>query len=186
MAHGGATAATLDVVLTSNSITTSFQTVALAAGTWDIDLRTEIVPGSPNWIAWNAWGFASGCNSEGEDCATGWLSYYTIATSEGTTRVNELTRYASAELARAAFGSFALVLGAEEEVTFGINDGSNPATYFDNLGGLSLRLTLRDAPPPPNPDPPSVIPLPAGGLLLLSAFGLMGLASRRRRDTHGA
>ena len=37
---------------------------------------------------------------------------------------------------------------------------------------------------PTDPIDPSVIPLPAGGLLLLSAFGLMGWASRYRRARH--
>jgi hypothetical protein len=37
---------------------------------------------------------------------------------------------------------------------------------------------------PTDPTIPSVIPLPAGGVLLLSAFGLMGWASRYRRARH--
>lgn len=193
---GAAHAATVDVVLTSNSFALSFQTVALEAGTWDIDLRTESIPGSPNWIAWNPWGTAPnvrGCDSTGANCERGWLNDYRITTSDGTSVGANVPRvaYATPELARNRRSAFEFVLDQAGDVLFSISNGPDILNnYAFNQGGLSLRLTLRDAPVQPvdpvDPTDPSVIPLPAGGVLLLSAFGLMGWASRRRRHTLAA
>jgi hypothetical protein len=188
MAHGAANAATVDVVLRSNSIDTSFQTVALEAGTWDIGLLASFT--GLGFISWNPWGMTSGCVS-GANCTRGWLNDFRITTSDGTSVGVNVPRvaYALPELARNNFKPFEFVLGQAGDVVFSISDGTDPSVYLNNQGGLSLRLTLRDAPAPPPPPPntnPSVIPLPAGGVLLLSAFGLMGWASRLRRHAPSA
>jgi hypothetical protein len=189
MAHGAAHAATVDVVLRSNSIDTSFQTVALEAGTWDIGLLATFT--GLGFISWNPWGTTAGCVS-GTNCERGWLNDFLISTSDGTSVGVNVPRvaYGTPELARNNFSAFEFVLGQAGDVVFSISDGqTDVGQYANNLGGLSLRLTLRDAPVPPPPPPntdTSVIPLPAGGVLLLSAFGLMGWASRRRRHAPSA
>jgi hypothetical protein len=190
MAHGAANAATVDVVLRSNSIDTSFQTVALQAGTWDINLLATFT--GSGFISWNPWGNSTvGCVSDA-NCERGWLNDFRIRTSDGASVQANAPRvaYALPELARNNFKPFEFVLDEAGDVVFSISDGqTDEGQYANNLGGLSLRLTLRDAPAPPPPPPntnPSVIPLPAGGVLLLSAFGLMGWASWRRRHTLAA
>jgi hypothetical protein len=169
----------VDVVLTSNNINTSFQTVELGAGIWDIDLRTETVAGSPNWIAWNPWGFAStpGCDASGANCDRGWLNDYRIKVGDNDSFGVNLPRiiYRTAELARDNFSSFALELSGTESVRFSISDGTNPETYLNNAGGLSLRLVLRDVPPPE-----SVVPLPGTLPMVLSGLLLLGMRGRTR------
>jgi hypothetical protein len=69
--------------------------------------------------------------------------------------------------------------------------GAAPLPSASDLAGVDFSFVSSGPvapPPPPNTDPtnPSVIPLPAGGVLLLSAFGLMGWASRRRRHAPSA
>jgi hypothetical protein len=71
----------------------------------------------------------------------------------------------------AAFGNSALI-------SFDLPEGY----FITSERGYSQGLPID----PVDPADPSVIPLPAGGVLLLSAFGLMGWASRRRRHTLAA
>jgi hypothetical protein len=77
-----------------------------------------------------------------------------------------------------------------DEATGGASFGRSALISFDLPEGYfitSQRGYSQGVPvDPTDPTDPSVIPLPAGGVLLLSAFGLMGWASRRRRHTLGA
>lgn len=180
---GVAHATPIDVVLTSNSFDTSFQTVELGAGIWDIDLRTETVSGSPNWIAWNPFGDVAGCDIDGTNCERGWFNDYGIKVGDSDQFGVNLPRmtYSTAELARANFSSYALELSGTESVRFSISDGANGPQYADNLGGLSLRLALRDAPvPDPDPGDVSVVSLPGTLPMLLTGLLMLGLRGRPR------
>ncbi|WP_424973033.1 VPLPA-CTERM sorting domain-containing protein [Dinoroseobacter sp. S76] len=77
----------------------------------------------------------------------------------------------------------AVVPGFGPATDFGIlGDDSFWYTCLDSCGNLVIdNVALRITPADPVDPPPAPIPLPAGGLLLLGAFGGLGLLRRRRR-----
>jgi len=134
----------------------------LDAGTYSVTLFEG------SFTALSVWNFIAGCDQDG-NCTNGWFAKYTIVDEQGgallsyssqTVRFTESAALADAQ----ADGPQALTNPADQTLYVGLFD--SPTT--DNQGGLSLRIE--------NTTP---IPLPAGGLLVLS--GLATLAAVRRR-----
>lgn len=139
-----------------------FVPFTLDAGTYSVTLFEGA------FMALSVWNSIAGCDLDG-NCTKGWLAKYTIVDEQGgallsyssqTIRSTESAALADAQ----ADGPQTLINPADQTLYVGLFD--SPTT--DNQGGMSLRIE--------NTTP---IPLPAGGLLVLS--GLATLAAVRRR-----
>lgn len=148
--------------------------VDLTAGTYEI---TPLgIADSALYDAVNFWGFVSGCDSSGENCANGWRWTYSLGDAPGgggsvVSSYSSTTTYADALDALAAAkaaGPFQFTLAASQSLYFRFVDSN----YSDNLGGASFDLSsvIRTVPEP--------------GTLALLGFGLIGFAVGRRRKAH--
>jgi len=108
--------------------------------------------------AWSAW-------SDGSR----WLNnYYVDPAMDGRKRVNDGTQYASVQDAVNAATAYTFSLDIDQDVSFYIRDYGSAA---DNRGSLTLDL---------NSAAMAAVPVPAGGLLLLS--GLIAPFVMRKRS----
>jgi hypothetical protein len=131
----------------ANPITGTF-----GAGTYEV-VPIGTADGSA-FDAWNAWGFVSGCDAAGENCAAGWLNNYSLASDEWGPILagDDALKYGSPLLALAHAQSTTFTLAADGPVRFFQQDN----VYDGNVGGLSVSVTAA----------PAAVPDPATWLLL--------------------
>lgn len=155
--------------------------VALQAGTWQITpVKEKETPGA-NYTAYNVWGFSRGC-TDGLNCTNGYRWAYELVDGADNV-ISSFNTSASAlgfgntESAETAFdiardaGPFTFTLETAQTLRFIYSD----SRYDDNVGGVSLDLSLLQSPPP------SGVPTPGTALLLgLGLAALAGGAARRR------
>jgi hypothetical protein len=120
--------------------------------------------------AWNAWGNVQGCNANGANCQNGWLNNYSISSSEFSI-VQGTDTYATPALALANGQNSSFVLKGDGNVNFFIGD----QPYYDNVGGVSLRVRPISNPPVTSvPEPSSIL-----GLLSLGVLGIGAALNRK-------
>jgi hypothetical protein len=138
--------------------------LVLDPGTYDVTPIGTADGGAYN--ASNFWSSVTGCDGNGENCATGWLNLYYFASSEfAEVEIWDFVRYSTplAALDNAISSSF--ILTSRAAVDFYLVDGTNGSTSGDNAGGMSLNV--------------ATVPIPPA--LYLFGTGLLGLAGIARR-----
>ena len=138
----------------------------LTAGTYDVS------PFAGTYTAWNAWNNVSGCDNNGENCSKGWINTYSIDTPETGPFItgDSNIRYLTADLALLNALSASFTLLSDATVKFFISDSN----YTDNIGGISLNVTLAR---------PNEVPIPAAAFMFAPALlGFLGLR-RRAKNT---
>ncbi|MGD1955389.1 MAG: PEP-CTERM sorting domain-containing protein [Sphingomonadales bacterium] len=131
--------------------------IALDAGDYRVD------PILDQFIAWNAWGQETSCDSDGENCSRGWIySYRFDSLDTGDIGVGSgADRFATAIQAFDNAQPFAFSLSQMQEVRFYRPDSN----FNDNEGGMSLQLVEVSEP----------------GMTLLFGLGMIGVALHARR-----
>lgn len=126
-------ATVIDIDATTNNKTNPVA-LFLTAGTYEVTVIGSSQGGK--YDAWSLWNFTTGCDEKGENCITGWVNEYNIASREFNINIPSTGKYATAEqaLAKAEGTSFALT--SDGQVNFFIGDDLPP----DNRGGVSLAV----------------------------------------------
>lgn len=145
--------------------------LALGPGTYEVTFAED------EYTAFNRWSTSSGCDANGENCRRGWENsayvqtgadwpnHFLLGNGGGYGPVTGGGYFDSAadSLADAAAYFYRFTLNAATDVFFYIGDDN----LGDNSGGVSLLVRS--------------VPAPAGWLLSLAGFGMIGLLLARRR-----
>jgi hypothetical protein len=116
----------------------------LRAGTYEIAVIGTSEGGK--YEAWSLWNFTTGCDERGENCMTGWVNEYNIASNEFNINMPSTGKYATAEQACAKAQNTSFTLTSDTQVKFFVSDDILP----DNRGGMSLAVKkLRETSPYP-------------------------------------
>jgi hypothetical protein len=107
-------------------------TLFLTAGTYEVTVVGPSQGGK--YDAWSLWNFTTGCDEKGENCITGWVNEYNIASSEFSINIPSTGKYATAEQALAKADVTSFTLTSDGQVNFFVSDDLLP----DNRGGMSL------------------------------------------------
>lgn len=106
----------------------------LKAGTYEVRFVGTSEGGQ--YDAWSLWSFTTGCDEKGENCITGWVNEYNIASREFTIAIPSTNKYATPEQALAKAQNTSFTLTSDGQVSFFIGDELPP----DNRGGVSLAV----------------------------------------------
>jgi hypothetical protein len=176
------------LVININAANATGVTVALEANTdYTLTYASGGTPGA-TYLAWNPWGFVSGCDVNGTRCSNGFSELFNILGTGGNVYTFATVRapYVSALLANSDAVSGPIVarlnggpwssLGSSVisfrqinavDAVFFIPD----TNYSDNTGGVSLILTNVNS-----------VPEPESYALTLVGLALVGAAARRRKS----
>ncbi len=172
-----ATIVNLDGIANASQTGSNAITVSLAAGIYNISFVED------QYKSFSRWNKEVNCDSAGLHCRQGWensaryiIGSETFYFGDGTASggygpvTNESAWFQTQELSFAnALGySAKFTLAEATDVKFFIYDNN----ISDNRGGVSLSI--------------SAVPEPATWAMLIAGFGLVGMASRRRRTQPGA
>jgi len=133
--------------------------------------------------AWNAWSGVSGCDSNGANCATGWMwsmDIFQPSTSTYYRLGSKVDRYDSPDKALSAHASDYLILNqpADGDLWLFVKDG-NPGegkTFTgDNSGSVTFAISSV-----PSPNPVPVAPEPVSSILFIAGGATLGF--RRFRN----
>lgn len=104
------------------------------AGTYEVEAIGTSEGGQ--YDAWSLWNFTTGCDEKGENCMTGWVNEYNIASTEFSINIPSSGKYSTAEQALAKAQGTSFTLTSDGNVNFFIGDDILP----DNRGGVSLKV----------------------------------------------
>ena len=121
----------IDIDATTNNKTNPV-TLFLTAGTYEVTVIGSSQGGK--YDAWSLWNFTTGCDEKGENCITGWVNEYNIASREFSINIPSTGKYATAEQALAKADGTSFTLSSDGQVNFFVSDDLLP----DNRGGMSL------------------------------------------------
>lgn len=181
----GAVIAQAEVINISSANSTGTTVALMAGGDYTLSYASAGTAGA-SYLAWNPWGSVSGCDQNGEHCATGFSERFNILGTNGDIYTFSASAgpYATELLANSAAVAGPLVSSRnggpssnigpviyfhqdnDIDAVFYISD----STYSDNSGGISLVLTRVDA-----------IPEPETYALMLAGLGVVGYMGRRRK-----
>ena len=119
------------------------------------------VAGGGTYSAWNAWnGSVSGCDGDGANCSTGWVSrfFYRTNLDSAFQESAEFNVFASPSLALDA-ATAPIIRSGISSVAFFISDN----VLWDNIGGISLDVVAVDS---QVPEPPALVLFGIGLLVL--------------------
>ena len=174
-------------VINISSANSTGTTVALIAGAdYTLSYASAGTAGS-TYLAWNPWSSVSGCDQNGEHCATGFSERFNILGTNGDIYTFSASAgpYATELLANSAAVAGPLVSSRNggpstsigPVISFHQDNDINAvfyiadSTYSDNSGGISLVLTRIDA-----------VPEPETYALMIAGLGVVGYIGRRRRS----
>lgn len=155
----------------SNEVASDAVKLALGPGTYEVTFTED------EYTAFNRWSASSGCDANGGNCRRGWENsayvqigvdwdnHFLLGNGGGYGPIADGGYFDSAadSLAHAAGYSYRFTLNSATDVFFYIGDDN----LGDNNGGVSLLVRS--------------VPAPAGWLLSLAGFGMIGLLLARRR-----
>ena len=126
-------ATVIDIDATTNNKANAV-TLFLTAGTYEVTVIGKSQGGK--YDAWSLWNFTTGCDEKGENCITGWVNEYNIASGEFSINVPTTGKYATAQQALAKAEGTSFTLTSDGQVNFFIGDDLPP----DNRVGVSLAV----------------------------------------------
>lgn len=153
-------------IININSLTNNESnpvSMLLDAGTYSVSVIGINDGGAYNsWNAWNG-GQVNGCDINGENCSVGWINNYYISSVEfGEMFMSDDVRYANSTLALANAISTSFTLSSSAIVDFYIRDGTNGNLAWDNVGGISLNVSI-----------PNNVPVPAAWILMFTGLTVL-------------